>query len=435
MKSLELIRDKKGRPVAIRVRFEGVDLRSRVRAIAGSVTRWIPAMPSRVVQPFRAAGSFLRDAIPELELRRDDVGRPGAIVMRFGARAMEADTPVPREAISARFLRSMKSLAVAAAPVMPRLTLVRDGGGRAAAIRLWVGAPDVEAMPSLEESPISRADKWVVEPRRMGVFARVEELWRYRRVLWFLATRSSKRLYQKTTLGVFWLFARPLAPLFISTLIFGRLLNVPSDGLPYFLFFLAGSASWNLFERSLMWATRSLDQNKGVLKKVYFPRLIVPIASVSPALMDFLIFMALLAVSFVYYRFKDGVWYFAFGPGNIAALFALVLSVFFAIAVGLWTSVLNARHRDVRYTLRYVTRFWSYATPVFYAMSQVPEKYKWLVYANPMAPIVETFKWGLLGVGTFPALPLLSAIGVTLLTFAGGFWYFGRAEAVSIDKM
>jgi lipopolysaccharide transport system permease protein len=281
----------------------------------------------------------------------------------------------------------------------------------------------------------ARQYKWVVEPVREGFIARAGEFWRYRRILWFLSARTLKGAYQGMSLGIFWLFARPLLPVLISTFIFGRLLGVPSDGLPYFLFFLAGQASWHVFERSLMMTTRSLYQHQGMLKKVYFPRVMAPISSVSIAVAWFGSFMGLLLAGAVYYLWKDGVWYLHMGPQLLFVPLCTALSLLLAIGIGLWTSIWQLRIREMRYTIRYFTRFWSYLTPVIYPMSQVPPEHRWIIYANPMAPIVETFKWGLFGVGTFPAIPLLCATGVIACVLLAGLWYFHWAEAAAVDKM
>jgi lipopolysaccharide transport system permease protein len=280
-----------------------------------------------------------------------------------------------------------------------------------------------------------RSRKWVIEPSQVGFMARVEEIWRYRRILWFFAQQRVRDRYEGMTLGPFWLLARPLMPILVGTLIFGGLLAVPSDRVPYFLFFLTGMSCWRIFERSTQWVTRSLEQARGLIKKVYFPRLIAPIASVAPALTEFLVLFTLLLLSAVFYWYKDGVWYLKWGPGMFAALLAVVLTVFFAISVGLFTSVLQVRHRDVRYSIRYVNQFWFYVTPVIYPMSQVPPKYHVLMYLNPMAPLVEMYKWGMLGIGEFPAKPLASALVVMAVVFVAGLIFFNRSEAGSVDKL
>jgi lipopolysaccharide transport system permease protein len=277
--------------------------------------------------------------------------------------------------------------------------------------------------------------KWLIEPTRLGFFARVDEIWRYRRILWFFAAERIKDRYEGTTLGPFWLFARPLMPIFISTVVFGRLLNVPSDGVPYFLFYLAGSSCWRIFERSNLWVSQSLESAKGLIKKVYFPRIIAPMASVAPAVTEFAILFTILLLACVAYWIKDGHFYLRFGVGMVAGVIAVVLTCFFAVAIGLWTSVLQVRHKDVRYTVRYVNQFWNYATPVIYPMSQIPPKYHFLMYLNPMAPLVEMYKWGMLGIGQFPAKELASGVVIISVVFGAGLVFFNRSEAASVDKL
>jgi lipopolysaccharide transport system permease protein len=278
-------------------------------------------------------------------------------------------------------------------------------------------------------------NKWVIEPARVGLLARVDELWRYRRILWFLSVRRVTERYQKTTLGAFWLFARPLGPIIISSIIFGGFLGVPSDGVPYFLFFLTGMSCWRIFERSMLWVTRSLETNRSLLKKVYFPRLVAPISSVAPAFTEFLILLGLLIGAVVFYWIKDGTFYLQFGLPLFVAAAGIALTVFFSVACGLWTSVWQTRHKDVRYSIRYFTQFWLFATPVLYPMSVVPEQYQWLLYVNPMASFVQMYKWGMLGIGELPLGPLVSGIVVATVVFAAGVAYFNNSEAASIDSL
>jgi lipopolysaccharide transport system permease protein len=240
-------------------------------------------------------------------------------------------------------------------------------------------------------------------------------------------------MYVGMNIGIFWLFIRPLLPIFISTVIFGTLLRVPSGSVPYFLFFLTGTTSWMLFERSLLWVTRSLDSQRGLMQKMYFPRLLVPVSAVAPAIIDALTYSGLILCAGCYYLWKDGRWYLSFGPGLLVALAAAALSVLMAIAVGLWTSVWQVRARETRFTLRYFTRFWNYLTPVLYPLSQIPPQYRWVVFLNPMAALVEAFKWGVIGAGELNLPALASAVVVITLTLISGIWYFIHAEATSID--
>ena len=211
----------------------------------------------------------------------------------------------------------------------------------------------------------------MIEPARVGLIARAEELWRYRRILWFFASRRINERYEDKTLGRFWMFVQPLAPILISTFIFGSMLQVPSDGVPYFLFLLAGMSCWRIFDRGVQRVTRSLDQNRALIKKVYFPRLIAPISSVAPALTEFGVLFTLLILTCVYYYVKDGVFYLRLGPQILVALFAVVMAAFLSISVGLWTTVMQTRHKDVQFSIRYFMQLWFYVTPVIFPLSKL----------------------------------------------------------------
>jgi lipopolysaccharide transport system permease protein len=280
-----------------------------------------------------------------------------------------------------------------------------------------------------------RIHTWVIEPVRLGVVARAQELWRYRRMLWFFSVRAVKARYEGTTLGIFWLFARPLMPIVISTFIFGRLLSVPSEGLPYFLFFLTGVSCWRVFERSLLLVTRSLEQQRGLIKKVYFPRLAAPISSVAPGVAEFLVLFGLFLGAVAYYWWKDGIFYMRLGLPTLAAIGAIALSILTALAVGLWTAIWQVRHKELKYSIRYVLQFWFYVTPVIYPLSTVPEQYQFLLYLNPMAPVVELYKWAMLGIGDFSLPALTVGLGVLGTVLAGGLWYFSHSEAASVDRL
>ena len=279
------------------------------------------------------------------------------------------------------------------------------------------------------------ADAWVIEPQREGTAARAVELWRYRRMLWFLASRAVKERYEGMTLGIFWLFARPLFPILIGGFVFGGLLGVPSDGVPFILFFMTGVVPWTLFERSILWGTKCLNQHRSLMKKLYFPRLISPIASIAPATVDFVIYMFLLAGVALFYLWKDGVLYVKVGPGLILALLMSLLAVFSALSVIFWTCVFQTRFAETRFTLRYFMQFWMYLTPVFYPISVIPPEHRWLVYVNPMASVVTTFRWGVIGVGELPLVPLATAIVVACAAMAAGIWFFTFSESSTIDRL
>jgi lipopolysaccharide transport system permease protein len=258
-------------------------------------------------------------------------------------------------------------------------------------------------------------------------------MWRYRRLLRFFAFRAVEKLYRRTVLGWGWILLRPLIPLLVNTLVFGGLLGLDSEGVPYFLFLITGMSLWELFSDCVTWGTRSLDLNRGFLSRIYVPRLIMPIATMTPAFVEFVIVSTVLAVSLVYFRVSSGVWYIT--PGNLGwAAASLALTVFFALGISLWTSVPALQARDVRFTLAYVLGFWLYLTPVLYPISVAP-RYAWLLWLNPLAALVNTYKFGVLGIGTVDVRQLGMAFALSLVLFASGLWFFSRAEADAADKV
>jgi lipopolysaccharide transport system permease protein len=292
-------------------------------------------------------------------------------------------------------------------------------------------------MPPVSDSTRSAAaaDMWVIEPQQYRVLDRARELWGYRRLLWYFASDALRRLYSRSALGWFWLVMRVAGPIGLSALIFGGVLEVGSEGVPYFLFFLCGMTTWTVFERGLFYVTRSLEQNRKLVLKVYFPRIILPAAGTAPALVYLAMVLVVMVGAIVYYHHRDGVWYIAFTPRLLAAAGAVLLSLIFTLALGLWTSVLQLRYRDVRYGLRYFMPFWQYLTPIIYPLSAIPPKFHWLAVLNPMTPVVETFKWGTLGIGTVNANGLVTSSVLIILTLVSGVWFFNREESASIDRI
>lgn len=286
-------------------------------------------------------------------------------------------------------------------------------------------------MPEPDASLIT----WTIEPRSGGPAARIGEVWRYRRLLRFFAARAVTKLYRNTVLGKSWLLLRPLVPLAVRTIVFGGLLDVGSESVPYFLFLLVGTACWDLFAGALMWATRSLEQNRGLIGKVYVPRIILPVATTAPAFLYLAIHMGVMACAAGYFYATQGTAYVVLSPRLLWAVAALILAITFALAIGFFTSVMATVGRDVRFTLGYVLDFWYFLTPVLYSVSMVPEQYRWLLYLNPMAAVVEMFKYGLLGVDQVELPLAASATAVTLIVLAAGLWFFTRAESDAVDRV
>jgi lipopolysaccharide transport system permease protein len=247
------------------------------------------------------------------------------------------------------------------------------------------------------------------------------ELWRYHELLWFLAVRDIKLRYKQTALGVAWAILQPLLTMAIFTIFFGILARVPSDGVPYPLFVLAALLPWQLFAYALTQSSNSLVAEQRLITKVYFPRLLVPLASVLSGLADFAVALVLVLGMIGYYEVPLS-WNLLAVP--LLVLFALAT----ALAVGLWLAALNVQYRDVKYTIPFLTQVWMFATPVAYPSSLVPEAYRPLYGLNPLAGVVEGFRWALLDLGEPPtALMAVSALTVAAL-LVGGMFYFRRLE-------
>jgi lipopolysaccharide transport system permease protein len=288
----------------------------------------------------------------------------------------------------------------------------------------------------LSASPTGEHDEvHVIEPRRAGVLERVRELRRYRRLMGFFGDRAIDKLAARTVLGRMWLVLRPLLDVASRAFVFGALLNAPSNGIPYPVFFLAGATAWRLFESGLIWATRSLEINRKLLQKMYVPRLLVPIASFVPALWELGVYLVLLTVTVGLYAVLDDHLYVVLDPQLLAAVIALCLSGLLALALGIWTSILGANARDVRYSLAYFLGFWMFVTPVVYPLSLLPEAWRPLATVNPMTPVVELFRWGMFDAGIVSIWGLVWVCALIVGLGAVGLWYFGRAEAIAVDSL
>jgi lipopolysaccharide transport system permease protein len=265
-----------------------------------------------------------------------------------------------------------------------------------------------------------------IEPPH-GLFElRVREVWAYRELLYFFVWRDLKVRYKQTVVGVAWVIIQPLLSMGVFTIFFGRLAKLPSDGLPYPVFYLAALVPWSYFATALQSATSVVVENQRVITKVYFPRILLPASSVVAGLVDFsIVFVVLLAMTLR----------FGIVPG-VHALFLplfLLLAVATALGVGLWLSALNALYRDVRYVTPFLVQFWMLASPVAYPSSLVPARWRWLYGLNPMSGVIEGFRWALTGHGQ-PSAPLLVASAVMVLAvLLGGLIFFQRMEGTVAD--
>ena len=266
----------------------------------------------------------------------------------------------------------------------------------------------------------------VIRPTRGFLHLNLREIWNYRELLYFLVWRDVKVRYKQTALGAAWAVIQPVMTMVVFSIFFGRLAKVPSDGIPYPVFAFTALLPWQLFAFALTESSNSLVSSQNLITKVYFPRLVVPIASVLAGLVDFgIAFIVLLGMLFFY----------GIVPTAAVALLPLfvLLAVVTALSVGIWLSTLNVKYRDVRYTIPFLTQLWMFATPVAYPSSLVPEKWRALYGLNPMAGVVEAFRWALLGKSGSPGPLLWVSVAAVLLLLVGGLFYFRRTEATFAD--
>ena len=251
------------------------------------------------------------------------------------------------------------------------------------------------------------------------------ELWRYRELVAFLAIRDVKVRYKQAAFGILWAVVQPLAGLLIFTVVFGKLANVPSDGVPYPLFAFVGMMLWTLFSGGVDSATTSLVANSSLVTKVYFPRVAAPLASVLPRLVDFGVSLCLFAVFLVVSGRLPGVQVIFL---LLAALWAVVL----AFAVGLSLATVQVRFRDAHHGLNLLMQLWLYASPVAYPSSLVPADWRWVYALNPVAGLLDTARWALLGTPA-PGVDILASLAVTAVLLAIGVRTFARGERQFAD--
>jgi lipopolysaccharide transport system permease protein len=280
-----------------------------------------------------------------------------------------------------------------------------------------IDAKSLAPLAPAAELPVLR-----IVPARGWISLGLKEFWQYRELLYFLVWRDIKVRYKQTALGAAWAIIQPVMAMLVFSLFFGRLAKMPSDGIPYPLFTFAALVPWTFFANGLSQSADSLVGSANLLKKVYFPRLAIPVAAVLSGVVDFVLaFVVLLLLMVGYY----GVW----PTAAIVWLPAFVLlAVVTALGVGLWLSALNVQFRDVRYVLPFLVQFWLFGTPIAYPSSLLSEPWRTVYGLNPMAGVVEGFRWALLGSGSPPGPMILVSAVAALTLLVGGAYYFRRME-------
>jgi len=265
-----------------------------------------------------------------------------------------------------------------------------------------------------------------IRPSRGWASLELDELWEYRELLYFLTWRDIKVRYKQTVLGATWAIIQPVFTMLVFSLFFGRLAGIPSDGIPYPIFSYTALVPWSFFATGLSNSANSLVGSANLLKKVYFPRLAIPIATVLSGVVDFALAFLVLLVMMLFYGMMP--------TANIIWLpLLLLLALVTALGVGLWFSAMNVQFRDVRYTIPFITQFWMFATPIAYPSSLLPEPWRALYGLNPMAGVIEGFRWALLGTETAPGPIIIVSTLAALGLLVSGAYYFRRMEQSFAD--
>jgi lipopolysaccharide transport system permease protein len=270
-------------------------------------------------------------------------------------------------------------------------------------------------------SPVIR-----IEPANGWVSLKLGELWEYRELLYFLTWRDLKVRYKQTVLGVAWAIVQPFCSMLIFSLFFGRLGKMPSDGVPYPIFAFAALVPWSVFANGLIQSTNSLVGSANLIRKVYFPRLAIPISTILSGVADFALSFLVLIGMMAYYHLWPSL--------NIIWIpLLLLLGLVTSLGVGLWLTALNVQFRDVRYIVPFLAQFWMFATPIVYPSSLLSEPWRTIYGINPMVGVVEGFRWALLGTATAPGLMIIVSTLTALVILVSGAFYFRRMETSFAD--
>lgn len=264
-----------------------------------------------------------------------------------------------------------------------------------------------------------------IRPPKKWVPIDLHELWEYRELLISFTVRDVKIRYKQTALGFLWAIIQPVFMMVIFTIFFGGLARIPSDGVPYPLFSFAALLPWTLFAEGLTRSTMSMVSNANIMTKVYFPRLVMPLSGILSPVVDFAISFSILVLMMVYYGF--------FPTFNVVFLpLFMLLALTTSFGVGLWLSALNVQYRDFQYTVPFIIQLWMFASPVVYPASLLPESVRFLYGLNPMAGVIEGFRWALLGTD-MPGSMMFVSVMVVVVLLVSGMFYFRKMEQYYAD--
>lgn len=278
----------------------------------------------------------------------------------------------------------------------------------------------------LNETYFGHTHRTVIEPPKGWLGINLKEVWAYRELLGILAWRDVSVRYKQTVVGIGWAIIQPVMTMVIFTIIFGKFAKLPSDGIPYPLFSFCALLPWNYFSQSLSGSSDSLVGSAHLITKVYFPRLVIPLSRVFAGLIDFAIAFVILLGMMVWYRILPG-------AGVLFLPVFLLVAMLSAFGVGLWLTALNVKYRDVRFVVPFLVQFWLYASPVAYSTSLVPEKWRWIYGLNPMAGVIEGFRWALLGRAAPDFEMMTVSLFIVMVILVSGLFYFRKMEQTFAD--
>ena len=284
-------------------------------------------------------------------------------------------------------------------------------------------------MTQISKVPTHEPHTIYIKPSTGLAALNLRDLWVYRELIFFMVWRDVKVKYKQTLLGMAWAVIQPVMTMLVFSFLFGRVAKLPTEGIPYPVFAFAALLPWGLFVTALNQGSRSLVAHNNMVTKIYFPRLILPMSSVFAGLVDFVIAFFIL-VGLMFYYDVTPAWNLIW-----TLPFFLLLAIVTALGVALWLSAINVQYRDVNQALPFLTQFWLFATPVAYSASVISEKWQVVYSLNPMAGVVNGFRWALLGTGNGPDLSLWVSVGISVLIFISGLFYFRSMEKTFADTI
>jgi lipopolysaccharide transport system permease protein len=267
-----------------------------------------------------------------------------------------------------------------------------------------------------------------IRPRRGLQLVDLNEIYRYRDLLYFLVERNIKVKYKQTVLGGLWAIVQPFFLMVVFTLFFGKLAKIPSDGIPYPIFNFSAMVAWTYFAQAITQSGNSIVGERNLIAKIYFPRIIIPVTHVLSGLLDFFVAFAVLILMMLYFHIYPA-------PTLTLVPFLLALMILNASGVGMFLAALNAKYRDIQYTIPFLVQIWMFASPIVYPASMIPQKYRIIYGLNPMCGVIEGFRSALLQTTPFPTVMVIESFLVSLLIFTVGLLYFNQVERHFADVL